>query len=205
MNQWGVHPFFINLSGGRAHGIFFLNSNAMDITISNDIATWRSSGGILDFYIFSGPTPGAVVRQYQSLIGRSMMVPYWSLGFQICRYDYPNITEMKTVVEGVRSYGIPYDVQYGDIDYMERQLDFIVDPIRYDGLSEYVKTIQNEYEMKFVVILDPPISANESVNDIGRVTSRSKMRMTHLSERKNQKSFFFDFKNFFFRNFLSVR
>ena len=30
---------------------------------------------------------------------------------QICRYDYPNLIEMKRVVEGVRGYGIPYDVQ----------------------------------------------------------------------------------------------
>ena len=167
VNQWGVHPFFINVYDGRAHGIFFLNSNAMDITISNDIATWRSTGGIMDFYIFTGPSPAAVVRQYQSLIGRSMMVPYWSLGFQICRYDYPNLDNMMEVVEGVREYGIPYDVQYGDIDYMERQLDFTVDPIRYKGLVDYVKTIQNDYEMNFVVILDPPISANESALDIG--------------------------------------
>ena len=47
----------------------FVQSEPMDITISNDIATWRSTGGIMDFYIFTGPSPAAVVRQYQSLIG----------------------------------------------------------------------------------------------------------------------------------------
>ena len=56
-----------------------------------------------------------------------MFTPY----FQVCRYDYPNMTEMTKVVEGVRSYGIPYDVQYADIDYMDRQLDFTIDPISY--------------------------------------------------------------------------
>ena len=48
---------------------------------------------------------------------------------------------MKTVVEGVRDYGIPYDVQYADIDYMDRQLDFTIDPISYVGLEEYVKKV----------------------------------------------------------------
>ena len=81
------------------------------------------------------------------------MVPYWSLGFQVCRYDYPNLVEMEQVVEGVRSFGIPYDVQYGDIDYMDRQLDFTIDPISYVGLEDFVRKLQNEYEMKFMIIL----------------------------------------------------
>ena len=170
-NQWGVHPFFMNLETNssltKAHGIFFKNSNAMDITLQPDRVTWRTTGGILDFYILMGPSPAEVTRQYTEVIGRSRMIPYWALGFQVCRYDYPNITEMIKVVEGVREYGIPYDVQYGDIDYMERQLDFTVDPIRYNGLVEYVTDkIKDEYQMKFIIILDPTISANESASTV---------------------------------------
>ena len=166
-NLWGVHPYFTNLEeakdGSRnAHGILFLNSNMMDITTQPGKVTWRTTGGILDFYIMIGPSPAEVTKQYTSLIGRPVMVPYWSLGYQICRYDYPNLENMREVVEGVRSYGIPYDVQYGDIDYMDRQLDFTIDPISYPDLPAFVDKVRDEYQMRFVFILDPAISVNES-------------------------------------------
>lgn len=32
--------------------------------------TWRSIGGILDFYVFLGPDPGSVVEQYVEVIGQ---------------------------------------------------------------------------------------------------------------------------------------
>ena len=166
-NLWGVHPYFTNLefTGNKtnSHGILFLNSNAMDITLQPGTVTWRSTGGIFDFLIMLGPSPADVTKQYTSIIGRPVMVPYWSLGFQVCRYDYPNMTEMTKVVEGVRGYGIPYDVQYADIDYMDRQLDFTIDPISYPDLPEFTRKLQNEYNMRFVIILDPAISVNESI------------------------------------------
>lgn len=32
--------------------------------------TWRTIGGILDFYIFLGPDPGSVVQQYVDVVGQ---------------------------------------------------------------------------------------------------------------------------------------
>jgi len=50
---------------------------------------------------------------------------------------------------------------------LDRQLDFTSDPVRYKDQVDYVKTIQNDFEMNFVVILDPTILANESALNIG--------------------------------------
>jgi len=36
-----------------------------------------------------------------------MMPPYWALGFQLCKYGYGDIDELKKVVEGMRAYDIP--------------------------------------------------------------------------------------------------
>ena len=33
--------------------------------------TWRSTGGILDVYVFLGPAPKSVVQQYQDVVGRA--------------------------------------------------------------------------------------------------------------------------------------
>lgn len=32
--------------------------------------TWRTIGGILDFYVFLGPDPGSVIGQYLEVIGQ---------------------------------------------------------------------------------------------------------------------------------------
>ncbi|NXX42547.1 MGA protein, partial [Tricholaema leucomelas] len=52
------------------------------------------------------------------------------------------------------------DVQYSDIDYMLRQMDFTLSP-RFSGLPALVEKIQRE-GMRFVLILDPAIAANDS-------------------------------------------
>jgi alpha-glucosidase (family GH31 glycosyl hydrolase) len=35
------------------------------------------------------------------------MPPYWSLGFQLCRYGYQDLDEVKGVVSDMKKYDIP--------------------------------------------------------------------------------------------------
>jgi alpha-glucosidase (family GH31 glycosyl hydrolase) len=109
---------------------------------------------ILDFFIFLGPQPEQVIEQYTWLVGRSFLPPYWSLGFQLCRWDYSNITWMKTVHQRNRDAGVPIDVQYADIDYMDAEKVFTVDPIHYQGLKEYFQEL-NADGVRTIIILDP--------------------------------------------------
>ncbi|KAM8769539.1 sucrase-isomaltase, intestinal isoform 2-T2 [Acanthopagrus schlegelii] len=162
MNCYGVHPFYMGLEDTTdAHGVLLLNSNAMDVTFQPTPAlTYRTLGGILDFYMVLGPTPESVVQQYTELIGRPVLPAYWSLGFQLCRYGYANDKEISDLYRDMKNAGIPYDVQYGDIDYMERQLDFLLNPA-FDGLPALVDTMREE-GMRFIFILDPAISGNET-------------------------------------------
>ncbi len=71
----GVHPFHINLELNNTgqtnvHGQFILNSNAMDIDLQPLPAlTYTTIGGIIDLYIFTGPTVENVIQQYWDVIG----------------------------------------------------------------------------------------------------------------------------------------
>ncbi|NWR45699.1 SUIS protein, partial [Regulus satrapa] len=162
LNSYGFHPFYMALEeDSNAHGVLLLNSNAMDVTFQPTPAlTYRTIGGILDFYMVLGPTPELVVQEYTQLIGRPVMPAYWSLGFQLCRYGYANDSEVAQLVEEMKAARIPYDVQYTDIDYMERNLDFTLSP-RFAGLPALVNKIKAE-GMRFIIILDPGISGNET-------------------------------------------
>ncbi|KAK5608749.1 hypothetical protein CRENBAI_020963 [Crenichthys baileyi] len=163
MNCYGVHPFYMGLENtADAHGVLLLNSNAMDVTFQPTPAlTYRTLGGILDFYIVLGPTPEMVVQEYTALIGRPVLPAYWSLGFQLCRYGYANDSEIEQLYSEMIAAGIPYDVQYADIDYMERQLDFTLDEVNFPGLPKLVDRMRGE-GMRFIFILDPAISGNET-------------------------------------------
>lgn len=65
---------------GLTHGVMLMNSNGMDIAITQNKLQYRVIGGVLDFYFFMGPTPLKVMDQLTSIIGRPYMPPYWGLG-----------------------------------------------------------------------------------------------------------------------------
>lgn len=70
--------------------------------------TYRTVGGILDFYVFTGPSPDQVVSQYTEVIGRPIMPAYWSLGFHLCRYGYGNSAKLKEAIKRTRDGKFPY-------------------------------------------------------------------------------------------------
>ncbi|XP_048201809.1 sucrase-isomaltase, intestinal [Perognathus longimembris pacificus] len=162
LNSYGFQPYYMALEDeGNAHGVLLLNSNGMDVTFQPTPAlTYRIIGGILDFYMFLGPTPEVATKQYHEVIGHPVMPPYWALGFQLCRYGYRNTSEIEKLYEDMVAAKIPYDVQYTDIDYMERQLDFTIGEDFHD-LPQFVNRIRNE-GMRYIIILDPAISGNET-------------------------------------------
>uniref|UniRef100_A0A4X2LBD4 Maltase-glucoamylase n=1 Tax=Vombatus ursinus TaxID=29139 RepID=A0A4X2LBD4_VOMUR len=161
-NSYGVHPYYMGLEeDGNAHGVLLLNSNAMDVTFQPTPAlTYRTVGGILDFYMVLGPTPELVTQQYTELVGRPVMTPYWALGFQLCRYGYQNDAEIAELYDAMVAAQIPYDVQYADIDYMERQLDFTLSP-KFAGFPNLINQMKAA-GMRVILILDPAISGNET-------------------------------------------
>lgn len=162
-NLYGAHPFYLAIEeGGIAyHGFFLLNSNAMDVALQPAPAlTWRSIGGILDFYVFLGPDPGSVIGQYMEVIGYPAMPIYWALGYHLCRWGFNSSESTWEVVKSLRKYGIPQDVQWNDIDYMEQFLDFTFDQTNFATLPDLVKDL-HAHDQRYVMILDPGISSTQ--------------------------------------------
>lgn len=155
---------------GQAFGVLIFNSNAQDYKLdefenNQAMLTYRTIGGIFDLFFFAGPRPEDVIRQYQTVIRTPYMPPYWALGFQLCRYGYNTLANMKAAMQRTLDAQIPLDIMYGDIDYFRDQLDFTWDPIRFRGLPEYVDDLHRQ-GMKFITILDPAIDSEEPNYDV---------------------------------------
>ncbi|XP_071528131.1 lysosomal alpha-glucosidase-like [Panulirus ornatus] len=161
-NLYGSHPFYMAIEpDGNTHGVFLLNSNALDIVLQPLPAlTMRAIGGIIDLYVFLGPTPNAVISQYTEVIGRPFLPPYWSLGYHQCRFGYGSVNKTREVWQRTRSAGIPFDVQWNDIDYMDNNKDFTFDKDKFKDLPEFVSEVHQD-GMHYVQIIDPGISAAE--------------------------------------------
>ena len=149
------------MPSGNMHGVLLLNSNAMDYSFTPiPSLTIRTIGGILDFFVFLGPKPEQVIQQYTWLVGRSMLPPYWSLGFQLSRWEYNSLSRMKEIVQRNRNAGVPLDVQHADIDYMEARKTFTIDSINYAGMKSYFSEL-NADGVRTIVILDPALLDNQ--------------------------------------------
>ena len=48
---------------------------------------------------------------------------------------------MEAAWQRTRDAGIPFDAQWGDIDIMDRALDFTVNPNEFSGLSEFAHNL----------------------------------------------------------------
>lgn len=160
---YGAHNFYLSQSGagGGATGVFLFNSNAMDIiTQPEPRITWRTIGGVLDYFIFLGPRPEDVVTQYVNLIGRPVMPPYWALGFHLSRFGYQTLDNLTAVHERNKAAGIPLDVQWTDIDMFDANNDFTYDRARFAGLPAFIERLHGEGR-RFVPMFDCGISAGE--------------------------------------------
>ncbi|KAJ5259270.1 CAZyme family GH31 [Penicillium angulare] len=85
-NLYGNHPIYVDHRGDAGtHGVFFLNSNGMDIKIDTlydgkQFLEYNTLGGVIDLYFLAGPTPKDVSMQYAEVVGLPAMQSYWALG-----------------------------------------------------------------------------------------------------------------------------
>ncbi|KAI8957210.1 glycoside hydrolase family 31 protein [Daldinia sp. FL1419] len=163
-NLYGNHPVYYEHRDSGTHGVFFLNSNGMDVVINNTAEAgqyleYNTLGGVLDFYFVSGPSPVQVAQQYAEIVGLPAMQPYWGFGFQNCRYGYQDVFEVAETVYNYSQAGIPLETMWTDIDYMYRRRVFSLDPERFPlhKMRELVDYL-HAHNQHYVVMVDPAVA-----------------------------------------------
>ncbi|KAK5740018.1 hypothetical protein LTR17_004915 [Elasticomyces elasticus] len=163
-NLYGIHPIYVEMRDGQAHGVFLANSDGMDIKINStetegQYLEYNALGGIFDLYFLAGPTPSDVSQQYAGIVG-------------LCKYGWPDVYFLSEVVQNYSDAGIPLEVLWTDIDYskfertlnvVDRRRTWTLDPDRFPlpKMQELVDYL-HERNMSYIVMVDPPVALNDS-------------------------------------------
>ncbi|KAI0757707.1 glycosyl hydrolases family 31-domain-containing protein [Daedaleopsis nitida] len=176
-NLYGSHPIYLEhrydatVRRSQSHGVFHFSAAASDTLLLTppsspvSLVQYRSVGGTLDFYFFSGPSPQKVIEQYGELIGFPTWQPAWGFGFHLCRWGYRDVNETRAQVERMRGADIPLEVMWNDIDLYHAVRDFTTDPVSFpaDEMRELIGELALSRQ-HYIPIVDAgiPVLVNSS-------------------------------------------
>ncbi|KIW08097.1 uncharacterized protein PV09_01035 [Verruconis gallopava] len=164
-NLYGTHPVYYDHRGKKGtHGVFMLSSSGMDVKIDGTRSAghyleYNMLGGVVDLYLFAGPTPLEASQQYSDIVGRPALMPYWSLGLHQCRYGYRDYIALAEVISNYSAAGIPLETMWVDIDYMFNRFIMTTDPDRFpmERMREIVSYL-HDHDQHFIVMVDPAVA-----------------------------------------------
>ena len=155
--------FFIVDGEGRRFGIYVDTPGR----VTFDMGYTRASELVISFddfdsdlYLVEGDSLKEIVRQFRKIIGKSYVPPRWAFGFGQCRWSYMSADEVREVADKYDEAGIPLDMIYLDIDYMERYKDFTVDDKSFPDFPEFVQEMKNR-GIHLVPIIDAGVKIEE--------------------------------------------
>jgi len=121
-------------------------------------ASVHFAGGVLRHYLMAGGV-AHVLDRYTELTGRPALPPRWALGYHQSRWGYKTDADVREVVAGYRSLGIPLSAVHLDIDYMDGYRVFTFDRTRFPD----PKALSSEVAasgVRLVTIVDPGVKVD---------------------------------------------
>ena len=116
-------------------------------------AHFFSESGVLDMFVFLGPTATRNMERYTSLVGRTALPQYFALAYHQCRWNYFSDTDVKDVTTRFDRADIPMDVMWLDIEYAKDHMYGVWDRSFADpeGMLRWLDALGR----KLVIIMDP--------------------------------------------------
>jgi len=112
------------------------------------------AGDVLALYVFAGPTPADVLRQYSELTGRMPLPPRWALGHHQSRWSYTSEEEVREVAQQMRARQHPCDSIWLDIDYMKGFCNFTWNDETFPQPRRMIAALRQE-GFRLLTIIDP--------------------------------------------------
>lgn len=160
-------PFFMALRAGEGgYGLFFNNTfkTVFDVGHTDpNFLSLEAAGGELDYYVFYGPEPAAIVEAYTDLTGRTPLPPRWALGYHQSRWGYYPEDKVRDIVQNFRLRQIPLDAVHLDIDYMDGYRVFTWDKTHFPEPEKLLADLQKQ-GVKVITIIDPGVKYDPANN-----------------------------------------
>ncbi|MFE1416188.1 glycoside hydrolase family 31 protein [Streptomyces sp. NPDC058746] len=125
----------------------------------------RMEGGPLRCWVLVGP-PARVAQGWSGLTGSAAVPPEWALGYQHARWGFGSTAEVRRVVSGYASRGLPLSAVHLDIDHYDGHRVFTVDEERFPDLPGLARELR-EQGVRLVSIVDPAVKAGDAVHAAG--------------------------------------
>ncbi len=155
--------FFVVFSKKRQFGVYVDTPGKVNFDIGYsklDKLTVAFEDFDADIYIVDGDSVLDIVSQFRQIIGRSYIPPRWAFGFGQSRWSYMTADEVREVADKYQEAGIPLDMIYLDIDYMERYKDFTVDDSSFPEFPKFVEEMRAR-GIHLVPIIDAGVKIEE--------------------------------------------
>ncbi|XP_077234843.1 heteroglycan glucosidase 1 isoform X2 [Tasmannia lanceolata] len=156
------HPWVLAvLPNGEALGVLADTTRRCEIDLRME-STMKFIAPAAYPVITFGPfaSPIAVLTSLSHAIGTVFMPPKWSLGYHQCRWSYDSDEKVLKTAGTFREKGIPCDVIWMDIDYMEGFRCFTFDQERFPDPKSLVNDLHIN-GFKAIWMLDPGIKRED--------------------------------------------
>ncbi|MCJ1385410.1 hypothetical protein MMC17_008533 [Xylographa soralifera] len=189
MTLYGSIPFMQAHRKDSTVGVFWLNaaetwvdivktkvsSNPLSLGIGAKTDThthWFSESGIMDLFVFLGPTPKEVIQSYTELTGASQLPQQFAIAYHQCRWNYVTDEDVKDVDRKFDRSNIPYDVIWLDIEYTDGKKYFTWDSHTFPDPIGMGKQLDS-HNRKLVAIIDPHIKNEGGYSVVDALKSKN--------------------------------
>jgi len=123
---------------------------------------WMAESGVLDLFVFLGPSPDEILSQYTALTGRTPLPQLFAIAYHQCRWNYISQDDVQDVQTKFDEADIPMDVMWLDIEYAEEHKYMVWDR-RYFPEPEAMQEKLASRGRKLVTIVDPHIKRTDDL------------------------------------------
>jgi alpha-glucosidase len=128
-----------------------------DFTASDEYAI-HFEGGQYTEYVFAGPGLPDILEADTWLTGRMALPPLWALGYHQCRWFHYTQDAVEALGARHRELGVPCDVLWLDIDYMDGYRVFTWDGEAFPDPPGMLERLR-EAGLRVITIIDPGVKA----------------------------------------------
>ena len=159
---YGAHNFIV-VAGRETFGLFFDYPSTITFDIGytkTDTLQVSCEDADLNLFVIDGDSPYDIVKQFRGIIGRSYIPPKYAFGFGQSRWGYKTKEDFRRVVDGYRENGVPLDMVYMDIDYMQGFKDFTLNEENFLDFPAFVQEMKDR-NIRLIPIIDAGVKVEK--------------------------------------------